>query len=84
MADAFDMAAVTAALPDDKKTYNDNPFFGKDIPTAEYDGLTWIQKEKVDKAFDAIDSAHLTHGLEAALLDWDLCWRPWPVCLSLI
>ena len=48
MADAFDMAAVTAALPDDKKTYNDNPFFGKDIPTAEYDGLTWIQKEKVD------------------------------------
>ena len=48
MADAFDMAAVTAALPDDKKTYNDNPFFGKEIPTAEYDGLTWIQKEKVD------------------------------------
>jgi len=41
------MAAVTQSLPDDKKTYNDNPFFGKDLPKAEWDGLNWIQKEKV-------------------------------------
>ena len=42
MADAFDMAAITAAIPSEKKTYNDNPWLGKPmVPWGS--SMTWIQ-----------------------------------------